>query len=87
MAAVEHLKREKWQTFRDRRGGWDRDLALYVGRKLGGWKLSELGEAAGDLDYRSVAGAVRRFGERLKNDVEMQERLEAIKNEIENEKT
>lgn len=36
-----------WTAFRDRYGDWGRDLALYLGRKVAGLKLAELGEAGG----------------------------------------
>ncbi len=61
ISVVEKLKGEKWETFRDRYGDWGRDLVLYLGRKVCGLKLKELGEAAGGIDYVSVSAAVKRF--------------------------
>jgi putative transposase len=68
VAAVERLKGENWEAFRDRYGDWGRDLALYLGRRRCGMKLRELAEAAGGLDYGSASGAVRRFEQRLQGD-------------------
>ena len=63
--AVESVKGEKWEVFRDRHGDWGRDAALYFGRKQGRMKLLELSAAVGDIDYGSVAGAISRFGKRV----------------------
>ncbi len=56
---AESLRRERWQTFRDRYGDWSRDLALYLGQRRCGIKLKELGKLAGGIDYGSVSGAIR----------------------------
>ncbi len=61
MKAVETVKQEKWSRFRDRRGDWGRDAALYLGRKHGGLKLKKLGELA-DVDYGSVSMAPATIG-------------------------
>lgn len=68
IGVVEQLKAEKWEKFRDRHGDWGRDLALYLGRKAGGLKLKELGQAAGEIDYASVSAAVSRFENRVGKD-------------------
>ena len=72
---VEELKSEPWETFRDRYGDWGRDLALYLGRKVCGLKLKELGETAGGLDYVGVSMAVRRFESRLRQDAALAREL------------
>ena len=68
LSAVEALRGERWEQFRDRYGDWGRDLALYLGRTRCGLKLKELGALAGGIDYVSVSSAVRRFRARLKRD-------------------
>ena len=68
VSAVEALRGEPWEKFRDRYGDWGRDLALYLGRTRCGLKLKELGTLAGGIDYVSVSSAVRRFGARLQSD-------------------
>ena len=64
---MESVKKEKWERFRDRHGDWGRDAALYFGRKQGRMKLRELSEAAGNMEYAAVGGAISRFGKRLAN--------------------
>jgi REP element-mobilizing transposase RayT len=65
---VEKEKGERWELFRDRYGDWGRDLALYLGQRRCGMRLKELGQRAGGIDYVSVAGATRRFAERVRRD-------------------
>src|SRR5260221_6610522 len=58
---VEELAGQKWQDLVDRHSDWGRDLALYLGRGLGGLKLTELGREIGGADYSAVSIAVHRF--------------------------
>ena len=83
IAAVEALKQESWSTFRDRYGDWGRDLALYLGRKVAGLKLSELGEAVG-VDFRSVSAAITRFQHKLNRDKHLSKLLENAKAKMQN---
>jgi len=62
--AVERVKRESWEEFRDRYGDRGRDLALWVGRRHGGLTLRELGEAVGGMDDSAVSEAIRHFQRR-----------------------
>jgi len=62
---VERLKGLKWDDLVDRHGDWGRDLALYLGRRLGGMKLKELGREVGGADYAAVSMAVKRFERRV----------------------
>jgi putative transposase len=71
---VEAMKQEKWKQFRDRRGDWGRDVALYLGRQHGGLKLRELGELAG-VDYGSVSVALQRLERRRRQDQQLADRL------------
>jgi hypothetical protein len=66
--ALEAVKGEKWEAFRDRHGDWGRDVGLYVARRRGGIRLRELARQAGGLDYSSVQVAVRRLQQRLEKD-------------------
>ena len=72
LAAVEAVRKEKWDSFRDRYGDWGRDLALLMGRRECGLKLGELGELCGGLDYRTVGGAVKKAIARVERDRECQ---------------
>jgi len=82
--AVEKVKGERWEVFRDRQGDWGRDLALYLGRKHSGMKLAELGAAAGGLDYRTVGWAVARFGQRVTQDRSLAELMRRAEAQIKN---
>jgi putative transposase len=82
VAAVEKVKGERWEAFRDRYGDWGRDLALYVGRRRAGMRLRQLAEAAGGLDYGSAAGAVRRFARRLSHERGLKKLVNAVEQEI-----
>ncbi len=59
VAAVEELKGEKWESFRDRHGDWGRDAVLWLARRHAGLRLRDLGELTGGLAYHSVSRAVR----------------------------
>ena len=66
--AVERVKGEAWEAFRDRHGDWGRDLALAVARRRCGMTLAALGAAAGGMRYGAVAAAIRAFHARLPRD-------------------
>ena len=68
IAVVEEMKKERWEDFRDRRGDWGRELALYLGRQKGGMSLRELCEAAGASTLMAVSLAIRRFRHRLSSE-------------------
>ena len=61
IAAMEKIKGEKWEDFRDRHGDWGRDVVLYLARRACGLGLRELGEAAGQMDYAAVSAAIKRL--------------------------
>lgn len=71
IAAVEAVKGEKWEKFRDRHGDWGRDMVFYVGRKDWAVKLRELGVCAGGADEMAVSMAVRRFAQRVSKKPEL----------------
>lgn len=69
IANVEKIKGESWAGFRDRHGDAGRELVLYLGRRVCGMKLRELGEKAGLKDYSAVALAIKRFEQRLQRNL------------------
>ena len=75
---VEGMKQESWEQFRDRRGDWGRDVALYLGRQQGGLKLRQLGALAG-IDYASVSMALQRLEQRRRRDSHLARRLDQAK--------
>lgn len=66
--AMEAIRDEKWEVISQRVGDPGRDIVLEVGRRHCGMTLKELGEAAGGLDYRCVATALRRIRARAEKD-------------------
>ena len=75
--AVETVKQEKWEQFRERRGDWGRDAALYLGRKHGGLKLRQLGELT-QIDYGSVSMALQRLEHQRQQDAQLARRLREL---------
>jgi REP element-mobilizing transposase RayT len=66
--ALERIKGEAWDDFRDRHGDPGRDLALWCGRRYAGLTLKELGRKVGGLDYSGVSRAIDRVDIRAKTD-------------------
>jgi REP-associated tyrosine transposase len=66
--AVEVIKGERWERFRDRRGDWGRDAALWLGRRWCGMKLRELSQAVGLGHYGSVGTAIKYLEQRCQAD-------------------
>ncbi len=66
--AIEKVKGRKWAEFRDEYGDTGRDLALYLGRRLCGLKLTALAKEAEIRNYGVVATNVRRYQLRLERD-------------------
>jgi hypothetical protein len=87
LTAVESIMRQPWKEFRDCYGNPGRDMALYLGRKVAGLKLSELGQAAGGLDFRSVSAAITRFDRRLQRDKHLCKLLQNAKTQLQNAET
>ncbi|HVM62946.1 MAG TPA: transposase, partial [Verrucomicrobiae bacterium] len=85
VAAVEQVKGERWEQFRDRYGDRGRDMALYLGRRRCGMKLRELAQKVGGIDYVSVAGATRRFAELVRHDKKLAALVERTLDKLNNE--
>jgi len=64
--AVETVKGEPWEAFRDRYGDTGRDMVLYLGRWLCGMKLRDLAEAAEMRNDAVVATNAIRYEKRMK---------------------
>ncbi len=78
VAAVEDVKREKWEAFAGRYGDWGRDMVLWVARRRAGLTLNQLGERAGGLDYSAVSEAVRQFERKKMNQTEVKKALRRV---------
>jgi putative transposase len=84
IGAVERVKGEKWEEFRDRHGDWGRDLVFWLGRREGRLRLQQMGELAGGLDYTTVGSAISRFGARLKANKTLAAKLDKAKSYLSN---
>ena len=78
ITAVEQMKGERWEAFRDRHGDGARDMILYLGQRRCGMKLKELGAACGLKGYGSVAMAIRRYESKLAQDAETARQMKKI---------
>ena len=78
IAAVERVKGEKWDQFRDRHGDRGRDLVLYLGRRLCGLKLKELAAGVGLPNYSVGATNTKRYEQRLQSDRTEQSQMKAV---------
>ena len=76
-AAVEQVVGKPWKEFAERRGDFGRDLALYLGRRLGGLTLRTMGEAT-NMNVMAVSLAVKRLGQRLENDKNLRKAKAAV---------
>jgi hypothetical protein len=81
--AVERVKGERWDAFRDRHGDGGRDAALYVGRRRG-LRLRDLAAKVGGIDYVSVASAVRRVHLRRSQDRTLATLIQRVNDELHN---
>jgi putative transposase len=82
--AIEVVKKDNWNDFRDRYGDWGRDAALWFGRRLGRLRLSELAELAGGIDYSAAGAAVSRFARRLRAEPALQREVSRIEKQLSN---
>jgi putative transposase len=71
--AVEGVKGEKWEAFRDRQRDWGRDVALWLARRHTGLTLPEIAKAAGVADHRAAGKAVERMEKRMREDRELKQ--------------
>jgi chromosomal replication initiation ATPase DnaA len=65
---LENIKGEKWDSFKDRKGDTGRDVVMWVARRHGGYKLRDLAEKAGGVDYTAISMALKRLEERMATD-------------------
>ena len=59
-----------------------RNVAIHLGRTMGGYKLTELGQHLGGLRYSLVTGIIYEVERSLSKDKQLRKRLEEIKNHI-----
>jgi hypothetical protein len=73
VSAVENVKGEQWEAFRNRYGDWGHSMVLYLARLRTGLSLKEIGSLAGEMEYKNVSTRVRRFKKRLVEDRHLRE--------------
>ena len=78
VAAVEKVKGRRWAQFRDEYGDSGRDMALYLGRRLCGLKLTELTREAEIRNYGVVATNSRRYERLLERDRAEKKRMSKV---------
>lgn len=74
--AVESVKNERFEQFRDRYGDWGLAMVLYLARRRSGLTLSEIGSLAGGLHYKAVFAQVKRMESKMNTDPELQDKME-----------
>ena len=84
VSALEQAKGENWTQFSQRHGDWGRDAALWLGRRRGRYRLAELGQLAGGMDYAAVGQAVSRFTRRLEQASKLRRQVLKIENKLSN---
>jgi len=82
--AVERVKGEPWERFRDKHGDWGRDAVLWLGRRVGRLKLAQLAERIGGPDYTAAGAAVSRFTRRLAKDRTLSATIHKLLNDLSN---
>ena len=75
---VENIKGEWWDSFKDRKGDTGRDVVMWVARRHGGYKLRELAEKAGGVDYTAVSMALKRLEGRMATDRKLRRVVEQV---------
>ena len=83
IAAVEGVRKQKWEEFRDRYGDDGRDLVMYLGRKACGLSFRELSDRVA-IKYSSAAAAARRFEARLRKNKEVAAVLRLVADQLHN---
>jgi REP element-mobilizing transposase RayT len=68
VACVEKVAGASWVALQCRHADRSRDMALYLGRRVGCMKLRALAQAAGMKQYGAAAMAIKRYEDTLRND-------------------
>jgi len=72
-----------------RRGYWNeaRNVAIYLGRTVGGYRLREIGERWGGMQYSSASGMLYAVRRKLEKDRVFMKRVEEIERKLSNQQT
>ena len=77
--AVEQVKGEKWEAFRDRQGDWGRDVTLWLARRHTGLTLPEIAQTAGVADHRAAGKAIERMEKRKREDGKLDQIISQVR--------
>lgn len=80
--AVENVKGESWNEFKDRRGDSGRDIVLSIARSSCGLTLRELGERA-EMSLDAVSKAASRVNRRMAVEKELKELYDSSVSKLE----
>jgi REP element-mobilizing transposase RayT len=78
VSVLEAVKGEYWEKFSQRHKDWGRDAALWLGRRHGRYRLRELGELAGGMDYAAVGQAASRFAQRMERESRLRKQMAEV---------
>ena len=82
VALVEKVKGEAFEVFRHRHGDWGLSMVFYLARKRSGLTLSQLGEQAGGMGYKTVFSRIKYLEARMRNDPALREVYRQCKNKL-----
>jgi hypothetical protein len=80
---AEKILGRPWTTMLEGRRDWGRDAVMYVAVRYGRYRLAEVVRRIEGLRYPAGAQAVRRFGERLARNPDMQRFVVSLRRELE----
>jgi REP element-mobilizing transposase RayT len=84
VTAVEAVKGEAFADFRNRHGDWGLAMVLYLARRRSGLTLSQIGELAGGMAYKTVFAQIKRFKLKLEKDASLRELYKRSENQLSN---
>lgn len=82
ISAVESMKGEPWERFRDRYGDEGRDMVLWLGRQRCGMTHTELSVAVGGMSAVAVSSAVRTLESRRRRDGSLRDVLACLEEQL-----
>ena len=78
VAAVERLEGDSWEVIAHRRGGAGRPLAMWAARRFCGLTLRQIGGHFHGLDYAAVSIALKRFEQKARCDIRLEQQKERL---------
>ena len=82
VAAVEQVKGEAFADFRNRHGDWGLAMVFCLARRRSGLTLSQIGEQAGGMAYKTVFARIKYLEKRMQKDSSLHELYAQCKNQL-----